>query len=195
MKKIAYDEFLEIIQAFSSQKDWLGLESYFKKYCTDQVSSEVANTIHSVNLSNYENNLVSRAKEALSLALEHNAKAVYFEYYIPDWSGGFSICQDYNSREIQDDDWAANFIFFKDDSLHFYPCGSQNNFEFEDIFYEYQGTDEQSVVEYYLIARTTALFGRVTEKIDWGNIALCIGFHDQYVVTRIYEPENMKLGE
>ncbi|QOL20384.1 hypothetical protein [Candidatus Bodocaedibacter vickermanii] len=195
MKKITYDDFLDIIQELSTQKDWDGLESYFNKYCAALVSAEVANTIQNVNLSEYENNLMNKAKEALSLAIEHNAKAVYFEYYIPDWSGGFYICPDYNSTEIQDDDWAANFISFRDDSLHFYPFGSQNTFEFEDLFYECEGTEEQSVVEYYLIARTTALFGRVSQTIDWGNIALCIGFHDQQIVTRIYEPQNMKVGE
>ena len=195
MKKITYDDFLDIIQELSTQKDWDGLESYFNKYCAVLVSAEVANTIQNVNLSEYENNLMNKAKEALSLAIEHKAKAVYFEYYIPDWSGGFYICPDYNSTEIQDDDWAANFISFRDDSLHFYPCGSQNTFEFEDLFYECEGTEEQSVVEYYLIARTTALFGRVSQTIDWGNIALCIGFHDQQIVTRIYEPQNMKVGE
>ncbi len=195
MKKITYDDFLDIVQEFSKQKDWNGMESYFNQYCAALVSAEVANTIQNVNLSEYENNLMNKAKVALSLALDHNAKAIYYEYNIPGWYSRFYICPEYNPIEMQDDDWAANFISFRDDSLHFYPCGSQNTFEFEDLFYEYEGTEEQSVVEYYLIARTTALFGRVTKKIDWGNIALCIGFHDQQIVTRIYEPQNMKVGE
>ena len=195
MKKITYDDFLDIVQEFSKQKDWNGLESYFNQYCAALVSAEVAAEIQNVNLSEYENNLMNKAKEALSVAKAHNAKAIYYEYYIPDWTGGFFICPDYNSSEMQDDDWAAKFIPFRDSSLYFNPTVAPNTFEFKDLFYESEGVEERTVVEYYLIARTTALFGRVSQAIDWGNIALCIGFHDQQIVTRIYEPQHMKVGE
>ena len=195
MKKISYDDFLDIVQRLSKQKDWDGLEAYFNQYCTALVSAEVAANIQNVNLAEYENILIQKAKEALSLALAHNVKAVYYEYNIPDWSGGFYICPDYNSSEMQDDDWAADFILTNDGSLDFDPTILQNTFQFSDFWYECDGIEERTVVEYYLVARTTAMFGRVTETIDWDNIALCIGFHDQYIVTRIYEPQTMKAGE
>jgi hypothetical protein len=193
VKKISYDDFLDTNQTFSTQKDWDGLESYFNQYCAALVSAEVAANIQNVNLAEYENILIQKAKEALSLALAHNVKAVYYEYNIPDWSGGFYICPDYNSSEVQDDDWAADFILTNDGSLDFDPTIIQNTFQFSDFWYECDGIEERIVIEYYLVARTTAMFGRATETIDWGNIALCIGFHDQQIVTRIYEPQTMKV--
>lgn len=196
MKKITYDDFLDIVQEFSKQKDWNGLESYFNQYCAVLVSAEVANTIQNVNLSEYENNLMNKAKEALSVAKTHNAKAIYYEYNLEaDWYSGFYICPEYNPIEMQDDDWAANFIPLIDELKRFAPIADVSSFEFSDFLYGCEGVEERTVVEYYLIARTTALFGRVSQTIDWGNIALCIGFHDQQIVTRIYEPQNMNVGE
>lgn len=194
MSQITYDDFLDIVQEFSNQKDWNGLESYFNQYCKAFASVEVATNIKNVNLSEYENNLMNKAKEALSVGESHNVKAIYYEYNMPDWSGGFYICPEYNSIEVQDDDWAANFIFIKS-MLKFHPTIIPYTFEFSKIFYQCKVEEERTVVEYYLIARTTAMFGRVTQTIDWGNIALCIGFHDQQIVTRIYEPVSMKVGE
>jgi hypothetical protein len=193
VKKISYDDFLDTIQTFSTQKDWNGLESYFNQYCTALVSAEVATNIQNVNLAEYENILIQKAKEALSLALAHNAKAVYYEYNIPDWSGGFYICPDYNSSEIEDDNWVVNFVPLPSEIEGYTPLADAEPFEFSNFLYDSEGIEARIVIEYYLIARTTAMFGRATETIDWGNIALCIGFHDQQIVTRIYEPKTMKV--
>lgn len=46
-------------------------------------------------------------------------------------------------------------------------------------------TPLDKAINFFLIARTTALFGKMNNSIDWGSIALCIGFHGQQIATRI----------
>jgi hypothetical protein len=196
MKRITYDDFLDMIQTFSQQKDWDGLESYFHQYCEGFVSADVAAAIKNVDLDKCEPYLRDKATEALSLAKVYNVKAVYYEYNVQnDWASNFYICPQYNSIEMQDDDWVVNFIPLVNQPEEYEPSLDTEPFKFPDFLYQCEGVEERTVVEYYLIARTTALFGRATETIAWGNIALCIGFHDQQIVTRIYEPENMNGGK
>jgi hypothetical protein len=194
MKRITYDDFLDLIQGFSTQKDWDGLESYFHQYCERFVSAGVASNIKQVNLAECENYLTTKTNEAFSLAKAHSVKAIYYEYNIQnDWASNFYICPNYNPIETQDDDWVVNFIQI--DELKGFEPTAENIPELSGCLYECEGVEERTVVEYYLIARTTAAFGRATQVLDLGNIALCIGFHDQQIVTRIYEPLKAKVEE
>jgi hypothetical protein len=194
MKRITYDDFLDIVQEFSKQKDWNGMESYFNQYCERFVSAGVAAAIKNVDLVECERYLTTKTNEAFSLAKAHSVKAIYYEYNIQnDWASNFYICPNYNPIETQDDDWVVNFIQI--DELKGFEPTAENIPELSGCLYECEGVEERTVVEYYLIARTTAAFGRATQVLDLGNIALCIGFHDQQIVTRIYEPLKAKVEE
>jgi hypothetical protein len=43
-------------------------------------------------------------------------------------------------------------------------------------------------INLYLIARTVAVFGRCSERFKDINFAVCIAYHDQDPIMRIYEP-------
>jgi hypothetical protein len=194
MKRITYDDFLDVIQTFSQQKDWDGLEAYFNQYCAQFVSADAANNIKQVNLAECERYLSTKTNEAVLLAKDHNAKSIYYEYNIQnDWASNFYIFSSYNSIKEQDDDWAAGFLAI--DKIKGFEPAAENIPELSGFLYACEGVEERIVVEYYLIARTTAAFGRATEALDLGNIALCAGFHDQQIVTRIYEPLSINVEE
>jgi hypothetical protein len=46
-------------------------------------------------------------------------------------------------------------------------------------------TPLDKVINFFLIARTVALLGRMNDLKNWGRVALSIGFHGQQIATRI----------
>ena len=53
------------------------------------------------------------------------------------------------------------------------------------------GFDEPEIARganIYLIARTVAAFGRCAEKYNDEKFAICLAFHDQDPIMRLYEP-------
>lgn len=195
MNHIVYDEFLSLVQTFVKQKNWDGLESYFNQYCAYFVSDKVAAAIKNVDLTECGHYLTYKAKEALALCKIYDTKAIYYEYnMLNDWASQFYICSQYNSIKENNDGWIKSFIPLGDELEGFEPSSdSHTPFEFSKVLFECKNIEERTAVEYYLAARTTALFGRAIACIDFGNIALCCGFHNQKIVTRMYEPQYMKV--
>jgi hypothetical protein len=189
MKELSLKDFLDKLQSFSDEKKWDEIESYFYEYCLYYSSEEIAESIKKAQLDKYREAIEILNDRALGLAKQYHAKAVYFEYDLDNqWDSGYCICEDYASREEGDDDWAADFMLL-DDELDFYPVVEFGEFEFADYYRGgFMATSLNAAVNFYLIARTTALFGKMNESKDWGSIVLCIGFHDQEIVTRISDP-------
>jgi hypothetical protein len=184
MKELSLDDFLEKLQSCADGKKWGELEDYFYEYCLHYSSEETAHSIKNAQLEEYKQAIEILNDKALGLAKQHNAKAVYFEYNLDNqWNSGYYICENYLSKEEDDDDWAADFMLL-DDELDF--CPEFGEFEFANHYrVGFMATPLNAAVNFYLIARTTTLFGKMNNSIDWGNIALCIGFHGQQIATRI----------
>ncbi len=187
MKELSLKDFLEKLQRFAAEKKWNELEGYFYEYCLHYSSKETANSIKKALLEEYKQAIEVLNDRALSLAKQHNAKAVYFEYNLDNgWNSGYWICENYLSKEEKDDDWAADFMLL-DDELDFYPGFGE--FDFANYYRSgFMATTLNAAVNFYLIARTTALFGKMNDSKDWGKVALCMGFHGQDIATRIWDP-------
>lgn len=194
MKYITYDEFLNLVQTFVKHNDWAGLESYFNQYCAHFISDKIAADIQKVDLADCGVYLRNKALEALKLGKAYNVSAIYYEYNMwNDWASQFYICPDYNPVGANDDGWVQMFIPLKGELEGYEPSADNNSFEFSKALFDCKNIEERTAAEYYLAARTTAVFGRAIEEIDFGNIALCCGFQGQQSVTRIYEPLNVKV--
>ena len=77
------------------------------------------------------------------------------------------------------DDWACDYIDHFDIGP-FEPFGKLYIPGFDD-------TDLAKGVNSFLIARTVATFGRSSDKYASEDIALCMAFHDQDPIVRVYE--------
>ena len=173
--------YIEQMSSYINAKDWQGLESNFKKNAEFLAGKEHASEIAEVDLSSYQNSLCAKLSIAVEKARNSNAKAIYFEYDLDnDWQSYFFVCQNYNQQTIQNDDWACDWI----DEL------KGNDFSlFGDLYVTgFDSTEVAKGVNLYLIARTIATFGRCCEMHQDNNFAICIAFHDQDPIMRIYEP-------
>lgn len=188
MKELALGDFLEKLQSCADEKKWDELESYFYEYCLHFSSEEIANGIKNAHLEEYKQAIEILNDRAFSLAKQYDAKAVYFEYNLDNhWDSAYCICENYLPKEEEDDEWAADFMLL-DDDLTFYPIVDFGEFEFANFYTGgFMSTPLDKAINFFLIARTVTLFGKMNDAKDWGNMALCIGFHGQQIATRIKE--------
>ncbi len=178
MESSLFFQYVDEIEDFIEKKDWQGLEEKFYFLCSDLSGKEVADKIKEINLLDYEKSLKEGINSALNKGKEKKAKAVYFEYDMDNcWNSTFFICSDYADKTAGDDDWACDY-------LEDFEGPSMEGF-FNDSFMELMGINE---VNLYLIARTVASFGKVSQGIDTEGLALCMAYHDQDPVMRIFEP-------
>lgn len=176
-----YDQ-LEEMKRYIADNDWDGLEKSARKRAEKLAGKEVAQTIADVDLAAYTEQLEDALKEAYERAEEEEAAAVYFEYDMDNqWSGSLYVCADYSPEDDEDDDWASNC----DEELEAPDCPALAELYEPD----FDADDKDRGTNGYLIARTIAAFGRCVEVMPDAEFAVCIGFHDQDVVTRIRDAE------
>jgi hypothetical protein len=174
-------DYIEQMIPHINAKDWDALESHFKSIAEFLAGKEYTSKIAEVNLSNYQNSLCTELSLAIEKARNLSAKAIYFEYDLDnDWQSNFFICQDYNPQMSGDEDWACDWL----DEVK----GSDFSL-FGDLYIPgFDSTEAFRGANLYLIARTVAAFGRSCEKYQSEKFAICLAFHDQDPVMRIYEP-------
>lgn len=163
------------------------LESEFEGVCRLFAGDSVTDRLRSLDISDFEAELHANSVEALARARKSGARAIYFEYDLDNgWSSNFFICKDYSPldkhKDYGDDDWACEWV----DELRGPECPS-----FADAYSEFGYRDEPAKMgpTLLLIARTIAAFARATSKLEPGNIALTLAFHDQDPIMRVHEPK------
>ncbi len=178
---------LEEMRSYIANNDWDGLEKNARKRAEKLAGKELAAAVAKVDLSKYTEQLEDVMKDAFESAEQQEASAVYFEYDMDNqWSGTFFVCPDYSPEDDEDDDWAADY----DEEFE-----GPENADLTELYESGFDTDDRERgLNGYLIARTVATFGRCVEEMPDSEFAVCIGFHDQDLVTRIREAEGHLLG-
>jgi hypothetical protein len=171
----------------SVRNNWSSLEKEFCDIAQELSGPNIARLIMSINMTRYSNSLSKLLRKGIQEALKQAAEAIYFEYDIDNnWSSNLFIHAVYKPEYRMDDDWACDWI----DSLKgpSFPLFTQ-------IYRMYGGfhveNDNEVGTTFYLLARTIAAFGKAAEKISSSDLAICIGYHDQTIVTRIRETNTL----
>ena len=149
-----------------------------------KANAEIAIKIASINLENYSTSLRKALNKSYIKARKDNAAAIYFEYDLDNgWDSNFFIYSEYSSETKHDDEWAAHWqSSIKGPSLQ----------KFARLFSIHNGFSNDNIesicVTIFLITRTVITFKEVFTQIQkTADINICIGFHDQDEVWRIYE--------
>ena len=176
-------ESLDSLLPFMAARDYDGMEEHARQLCSRMAGEEIALRISKIDLDAYQAQLSRGADLAVPKALASGCKAVYFEYNMDsDWYGMFFLCPEYAPvpTEPEYEDWPSDWTGEV-------PVGDLKDFAslFDSSF---DKTSYAVGVNTYLIARTQAAFGRACSLHFGKPIAICIGYHDQDMVTRAYEP-------
>lgn len=179
-----YNYFLDF-EKFIIDGDLKGAEDFALKTSKDLgLSDRLLKTINNINLSNYEKSIEEAIPEAIEVAKEFNAKAIYFDYDIDnDWDSYLFICSDYNSIEEDNEDWSTKWVA---------SINTVSLFDYADIFLkeanqDFFKKDKDTAILLILIARTNILFAKAALKCKDCGFKICIGYHDQDIATRIVE--------
>ena len=179
-----YNYFLDF-EKFIIDGDLKGAEDFALKTSKDLgLSDRLLKTINNINLSNYEKSIEEAIPEAIEVAKEFNAKAIYFDYDIDnDWDSYLFICSDYNSVEDGIEDWSTKWVA---------SIITVSLFDYADIFLKEANQDffegkHDTAILLMLIARTNILFAKAALKYKDCGFKICIGYHDQDIATRIVE--------
>lgn len=171
---------------YVSRRDWDGLEQAYAGTCQSLAGKDLCSKIERVNLAGYQTSLREGLEKAIDRAITLSAKAVYFEYDLDnDWQSAFFICQNYLPQSVGDEDWASDW----EDTIDGPSLPKFGGIYEEDGF---NRTDRAIGSTLYLIARTVATFGRAFEGLNAGELAVCMGFHDQEPIMRISEPSTLE---
>jgi hypothetical protein len=178
-----FGELFDEMKPHIASSDWQGLERHYADMAMQMSGSEAHGAIHDIVLEDYEQALKETLDRAFVRLAETQGIAVYFEYDIDnDWQSYFFLYDHYLPESEGDDEWAVSWkqdIEGPDLPVFTELCETFGGFDVED--------DAQIGVTLYLIARTTASFGRALEGLTVPDVAICMGYHDQGDLTRIRE--------
>jgi hypothetical protein len=179
-------ELLDDMKTYIAAGDWEGLEKHARKRCEKLTGKTQAAQIAELDMSAYVEHLEDTTREVFESAEEHEAAAIVYEFEMENnWAGTFVICPEYTPEEDEDDDWANDC----DEEIDGPECPELAEF-YEEGF---DSTDAEIGVNAYLIARTVAAFGKCVETMPDSEFAVCIGYNDQELFTRIREAEGRAL--
>ena len=179
-----YNYFLDF-EKFIIDGDLKGAEDFALKTAKELgLSDRLLKTINSVDVSKYEKSIEEAIPEAIEVAKEFNAKAIYFDYDIyNDWDSYLFICSDYNDIEKDDEDWSTKWVA---------SINTVSLFDYADIFLKeanqdfFEGSNDTAIL-LMLIAKTNILFAKAALKYKDCGFKICIGYHDQDIATRIVD--------
>ena len=179
-----YNYFLDL-EKFIIDGDLKGAEDFAVKTCKSLgLSDKMLKMINNVNLGNYEKSIEKAIPEAIEVAKEFDAKAIYFDYDIDnDWDSYLFICSDYNSVEDDNEGWSTKWVA---------SINTVSLYEYADIFLKeakqnFFESNEDTAILLMLIAKTNILFARAALKYKDCGFKICIGYHDQDIATRIVD--------
>jgi len=165
-------------------EEWSDIEAKYEKLARKAAGADVAKAIAATDLTEFQRELAENLTEALEAAAEDGSAALYYEYDIDnDWASVFFLCPEYLPESEGDDDWAADY----DREIE-----GPSIPEFTELYNEHGGFDTgeaENAVTLFLIARTVCAFGRALANVPEGDLAICIGYHDQDPIWRLRDLE------
>jgi hypothetical protein len=174
-------EHISQMKSFIASRDWDGLEREFGRRCRELAGVAQADRISGISLSDYQSSLERSLSQAVAKARAERVRGLYFEYDLDnDWQSGFFFCPMYLPESVGDDDWACDYA----DSMRGPEMPVLSEIYCENHF-DHTPTALGSTL--FLVARTVAAFGRVSSGLASPEFALCIAFHDQTPIMRIYD--------
>jgi hypothetical protein len=181
---------LNDIQNLLYVKEFDKIEEKYLSLCSELAGIETAKAIASVDISCYQEKLAFQLENIVNEYLVNQTdsdnsdiiKAVYFEYDPDnDWSSSFFLCLDYLPLDEEDDDWACDWEVCLDGPN----IPDFTNLNIEEHFLR---TKKSLGKVTYAHARVIAAFARACNQVSC-PIPICIGYHDQSTVTRIFKDE------
>ena len=185
------------MEDFVEKKDWNGIEDFGYDLAEKSAGCEIADEINEIDLEDYQNELESGLRKAIIEAKKRKAPAIYYEYNMDNsWQSEFFICPEYELMEKyetddgkiafetpENEEWACDF--YEEPMI----LGPELE-EFSEYYEGFDSTEEMIGITIFLVARTVSSFGKAYEKAKNINdkIAICMAFHDQDAIVRIYEP-------
>jgi hypothetical protein len=178
-----FSDLFDEMKPYVREGDWQGLELHYANMASRMSGPEPARAVGEPSLDGYEKALKEALMSALRRLVEIGGTALYFEYDIDnDWQSWFFLYDQYVPESVGDDEWAVSWKL--DIEGPAFPV-------FTELYETYGGfnveNDPEIGITLYLVARTTAAFGRVCDGLSLPNIAVCVGYHDQGDLTRIRE--------
>jgi hypothetical protein len=174
-------EHLNQMKPFIARRDWDGLEREFGRRCCEFAGVAQAERISGISLSDYQSSLERSLSQAVTKARAEGVRGLYFEYDLDDdWQSGFFFCPTYLPESAGSDDWACDFT----DSLSGPEMPVLSEIYCENHF---DRTPTALGSTLFLVARTVAAFGRASSGFASPEFAVCMAFHDQTPIMRIYD--------
>jgi hypothetical protein len=174
-------EELDRMRPIANAERWTDLEREFEVVARRLASDVRADNIRTVDLTAYEAALSKHLRQAYQAARAATAAAIYFEYDLDNgWDSTFFICGAYRPEAAADDDWACDW---ESD----FPGPSLDSFAA--LYAQNRGFAESPFAtgsSLFLVARTVASFGRAALQAGTPPCVLCIGFHDQSPIQRLF---------
>jgi hypothetical protein len=159
--------------------DWDGLEQQSELRCREHAGDTDTRRISRISLRLYQEALTGALSLAVGKAHLLGAKAIYLEFDMDyDWRSWLFICPVYPKHW----DRLLGTDYMEEIDGPEMP-------RFANIYGKLQfiGLARDACMISYLIARTFACFGRVSQQFAGAEVALGIAFHDQDEIIRLYE--------
>ncbi|MFC4104167.1 hypothetical protein [Paenibacillus xanthanilyticus] len=169
--------FLDELQHDLFREKLAAIEPKYFELCSGLAGKNEADRIQSIELADYQETLRSALNKAISLA-DDSSKAIYFEYDLDnDWKSCFYLCNQYNTLEEEDEDWASEWEKHVEGPSHI---------EFAEIYAEYGFDRSEAAIgnTLYLVARTVVALASVCQTVE-SHLPISIAFHDQDPIMRI----------
>jgi hypothetical protein len=178
------DDLLDKFRPLLRKQAWSAVEALGMRQATKLASKEQAESIAAIDTGRYEAALRRMLAKSLTLAAKQDALALYFEFDLDnEWSSACFACSEYRPERAHDDEWACDC----DGSVT-----GPRFAKFAELYQTTQGTfdgsDFSRGTTALLIARTLACTGSALKVSPKPTIPICVGYHDQDRVFRIWEP-------
>jgi hypothetical protein len=168
------------------------LRNQYYKYCIKKSGEEIADQIAQVDFTTFREKVGLALKRIIEKELPKSqkenepVKACLFEYDpCNKWYTGFYLCLEYTKAKNKDDDWAGEWK--KDVKGPRVPSFAKMKID------ENFGVKENSLGAYvYAHARVVIEFTQACREFT-SPVPICIGYHDQSGVSRVFPDSHFNL--
>ena len=176
------------IQSLIFEKKTQEIETKYNAFCQSLAGQEITDRIAAVDLSSFRKQVDLTLKERIFGIISQKRdsdtpiKAVYFEYDPNnDWECFFFLCTNYLRAIENDDDWACDWIT---------EIECPNIAGFAELEFNKDPFDSEFCLGKlaYAQARLMLNFAEVCFQFT-SQVPICIAFHDQSGITRIFSDE------
>ncbi|NLW47092.1 MAG: hypothetical protein GXY86_07120 [Firmicutes bacterium] len=174
MKSLKDFEELNNIQELVEKNEWEIIEECFKNLCIRIAGEEFVVLINQLDFSNYKAELEVKLLEAIQIANDKGAKAIYYSYdQNRNWNAAFLICNDYTKgKDVEkpsDEDWASRW------------CREVKVECFEEAYDIYEMSKGFFSKKYigvtlYIASIIMRELKDIIKKLDIGNLSICMHF-------------------